>query len=121
MAQKVDRLTRVNSLLKQVIADILSKDSFFPPGVLVSITEVKCSTDLKNAKIKVSFLGGKASTRNEALKELEARKVDMQHKIAKDLGFKHTPVLTFEIDRRIEAGDRVLAIIEEESRKNGNN
>ena len=41
-----------------------------------------------------------------------ARK-DFQSAMARSLGFKHTPVLTFRIDKRVAAGDRVLALLDE--------
>ncbi|MCQ2380271.1 MAG: 30S ribosome-binding factor RbfA [Victivallaceae bacterium] len=116
MPRCTDRMARVNELLKRVIADALSKDSFFPCGMLVSVTEVRCTTDLATATVAVSLFGGKASDKEKAMRELEARKPELQHCIAGELGLKRTPVLTFIPDDRIEAGDRVLAIIEEETR-----
>jgi ribosome-binding factor A len=37
----------------------------------------------------------------------------MQRVLARTLAFKHTPVLTFKPDRRLELGDRVLALLNE--------
>ncbi|MCQ2379242.1 MAG: ribosome-binding factor A [Victivallaceae bacterium] len=114
MPKKVDRMTRVNELIKREMANLLTTGGFFPAGVLVSVTEVKASTDLRNATIMLSFLGGKASDREETLHEIETRRVSWQHGLAVRLGFKHTPVLLFKVDRRIAAGDRVLALLEKE-------
>ena len=114
MPKKVDRMTRVNELIKRELANLLMTGGFFPSGMLVSVTEVKASTDLRNATVMISFLGGKASDREDALREIELRRVSWQHEMAVNLGFKHTPVLLFKVDRRIAAGDRVLALLEKE-------
>ena len=114
MAEKVDRLTRVNELIKRELANYLEK---FPlpsaAGMLVSITEVNTSVDLRNATVSVSVFGGKNSDRAEIFRELAAKRHDMQKVLAKTLAFKHTAVLNFKPDLRLEMGDRVLAILNE--------
>ena len=112
MPEKVDRLTRVNELLKREIANELERGTVLPSsGMLISVTEVKSSVDLRNATVGISIFGGKAQDRNEVFKELNARKADIQRHLARVLGFKHTPVLTFKPDRRTEMGDRVLELL----------
>ena len=119
MAEKVDRLTRVNELIKRELADYLEK---FPvaaaTGMLVSITEVNPSVDLRNATVSVSIFGGKNSDRSDIFHELAAKRHDMQRVLARTLAFKHTPVLNFKPDHRLEMGDRVLAILNETPEKN---
>ncbi len=117
MPQKVDRLTRVNELLKRELANLLEREGFFPAGMLVSVTEVKSSVDLRNATVMLSIFGGKHSTREAALHEIELRRPEWQRKLAAALKFKHTPVLCFKEDTRIAAGDRVLEILEAEAAK----
>lgn len=111
MAEKVDRLTRVNELIKRELANYLQK---FPPeaaGVLVSVTEVVTSVDLRNAAVSISIYGGTASVREDVFKFLNSRRSDMQRVLARTLAFKHTPVLSFKPDHRLELGDRVLAML----------
>ncbi|MBE6364298.1 MAG: 30S ribosome-binding factor RbfA [Lentisphaerae bacterium] len=112
MAEKVDRLTRVNELIKRELANYLEK---FPveaaENMLVSITEVNTSVDLRNATVSISIFGGKNSNRAEVFKELNSKRSDMQRVLARTLAFKHTPVLAFKPDRRLEMGDRVLALL----------
>lgn len=45
MAEKVDRLTRVNELLKREIANAIERGLITAPGMLVSVTEVNTSVD----------------------------------------------------------------------------
>ena len=114
MAEKVDRLTRVNELIKRELANYLEK---FPlataENMLVSITEVNTSVDLRNATVSISIFGGTAGERNEVFRELNKKRMDMQRVLARTLAFKHTPVLAFKPDRRLEMGDRVLAMLTE--------
>ena len=111
MAEKVDRLTRVNELIKRELANYLEKFPPEAPGMLVSVTEVVTSVDLRNATVSVSIFGGTASAREEIFKFLNSRRSDMQRVLARTLAFKHTPVLSFKPDRRLELGDRVLEIL----------
>ena len=111
MAEKVDRLTRVNELIKRELANYLEKFPPEAPGMLVSVTEVVTSVDLRNATVSVSIFGGTAPAREEIFKFLNSRRSDMQIVLARTLAFKHTPVLSFKPDRRLELGDRVLAML----------
>lgn len=113
MAEKVDRLARVNELIKRVIADELEKGLFHAPGVLVSITEVHTGSDLRNATVFVSIFGGTPAERGRAFRALRDARVDLQRLMARELGFKHTPVLYFKLDDRTAEGDRVFEILRE--------
>ena len=113
MAEKVDRLTRVNELIKRELAGLFGRGLFSAPGMLVSVTEVNTSVDLRNATVGISIFGGTKTASSSAaiFKELNARKSDIQRHLAKVLGFKHTPVLLFKEDRRTELGDKVLELL----------
>ena len=111
---KVDRLLRVNELVKRELAGLLER---YPvpelSGVLVSVTEVNCSVDLRNAAVFVSVYGGKTPARDAVMKHLAKMRPEWQRHLAATLGFKHTPVLSFELDGRQAAGDRVLELLRE--------
>ena len=111
MAEKVDRLTRVNELIKRELANYLQKFPPETPGVLVSVTEVVTSVDLRNATVSISIFGGTDAVRGEVFRFLNSRRSDMQRVLARTLAFEHTPVLAFKPDHRIELGDRVLAML----------
>ena len=118
MSGAPDRLTRVNELLKRALSDLIARGSVAPrPGVLVSVTEVRASVDIRNATVSVSIFGGTKSDRRQVLDNLNAARRDFQQSLARELGFKHTPVLRFRPDTRVAAGDRVLAILDELGRE----
>ncbi|MDR0931405.1 MAG: 30S ribosome-binding factor RbfA [Victivallales bacterium] len=111
MAEKVDRLTRVNELLKRELAETFERDLIIPSGMLVTVTEAKVSVDLRNATIFVSIFGGKASDRQNIMRELANSRIELQKTIGRKLAFKHTAVLNFKLDTRTEKGDRVFELL----------
>lgn len=118
MAPKVDRLTRINELLKREIAEQLERSALPATGMLVSVTEVRTSVDLRHAAVGISIFGGTGAQRGNVWRELAARRADIQAHIGRNLGFKHTPVLEFELDRRQELGDKVLELLNQHEEEN---
>ena len=118
MSGAPDRLTRVNELLKRSLSDLIARGSIAPrPEILVSVTEVRASVDLRNATVGVSVFGGTRGDSRQVLDNLNAARRDFQQALARELGFKHTPVLRFRLDARVAKGDRVLAILDELERE----
>lgn len=114
MGAAPDRLTRVNELIKRELSDLITRFSIAPsPSVLISVTEVRTSVDLRNATVSVSVFNGDKIVNRQVLETLNSKRRDFQSAMAKTLGFKHTPVLNFRIDSRVAAGDRVFAMLEE--------
>jgi ribosome-binding factor A len=108
----VERITRVNELLKREIADLLFRvmqaDKF--DLAAVTITRVSTSKDLREARVFVSILGHE-SERPHMLALLGRRRGEFQRRINKDITLKYTPRLTFELDTSVEEGDHVLAVL----------
>ncbi len=107
-----NRIDRVNALLKREIANILEKDLEHLEGCLVSVTEVKTSPDLRTAKVLLSILGND-ETKDKVLKAVFKKKSYIQNKMVSAVKLKYTPVLSIEIDKSVETGDRILSIINE--------
>ena len=110
---KVDRLTRVNELIKRELAQLVERMHNRPSSMLASITQVNASVDLRQATVYVSVFGGTPAQRRIFFEELDEERCVFQRELAHSLGFKHTPVLHFREDRRQEQGDRVLEILAE--------
>jgi len=110
----VDRITRVNEILKREIADLLQRESFNEDGKLISVTRVQCATTLKQADVFVSMFGvsGEAAER-QVLDRLYRLRGEIQRRVAKHVILKYTPVLTFVVDRNVAEGDRVLELLRE--------
>ena len=108
----VDRLARVNSLLKRVIAEsmfsVMQGDTVAPG--LITVTGVVCGKDLRDATVKVSVFGDDA-LKETALHHLAHHARRFQAIINREIKMKFTPRLTFQLDRSLEKGDEVLAIL----------
>ena len=109
----VDRLERVNSLLKRVIGEamfrVLMGDDV-NPGV-VTVTGVSCAKNLRNATVRVSVFGEPAE-QNRVLRHLIRRTREFERIVNSEVRMKFTPQLRFVIDHSLEKGDHVLEIID---------
>jgi ribosome-binding factor A len=105
------RLERVCEVLKREIGIILLREMDFAP-VLVTVSSVDVTPDLKQAHVFVSAFGTPGQQR-QVLEKLERNRVLLQSEIAKRVTFKHTPHLFFKLDGSIERGSRILNIMDE--------
>ena len=107
-----DRMARINELMRREIAELLERRLEHKANSLVTVTEVKTSPDLKRAKVFISVIGGAPTKgKNSVAALLEAHRVFLQQKIARDIKMKYTPVLEFVYDGRVDAANKVLDLI----------
>ena len=108
----VDRLVRVNELLKRVLADLMETLGFNEHGRIISITRVECASSLKNAHVYVSILGAKDEEEElRVIRRLIERKAEIQTLMSQEVILKYTPVLQFVLDHSVAEGDRVLDLL----------
>jgi ribosome-binding factor A len=112
------RIERVNHLLRQEIAELLTrevKDSTLAES-MISIIDVETSPDLRLAKVYFSVYGDEAQI--EAARAHLQRASGFLHRNLKErLDLRHTPHLEFVLDRSLARGDRIMRLmrsIEEE-------
>lgn len=107
------RLDRINHLLQQEIAELLTRELKDPRlGVMVSITGVETSPDLRTAKVFVSIYGSEAES-EKALEALRGAAGFLRRELSARLRMKQVPVLVFERDRSIERGARIAQLLRE--------
>ncbi|MBQ4198573.1 MAG: 30S ribosome-binding factor RbfA [Kiritimatiellae bacterium] len=108
----VDRLERVNSLLKRVIGEavfrVMQSDDVSPGAI--TITGVSCGKDLRNATVRVSVFGDKA-LQQRALGHLVHHEREFERIVNREVRMKFTPQIRFVLDHSLEKGDETLAII----------
>jgi len=104
------RLPRVNSLLKEEIANILLKEIDFPKEVLVTVTRVECSPDLRQAKIYVSVIPKEKKER--VFKILNNCIYHIQSQLNTRLTMKIVPRIKFVEERKTEEAARVEELLE---------
>lgn len=108
----IDRLTRVNQLLKQEIAESLFRVINDPGADIasVTVTRVETSSNLRNTRVFVSIRGDEAR-QQRLLNLIKSHRKDIQGNIARHVVLKYTPHVNFELDHSIEQGDRVLNLL----------
>ena len=105
------RIERVNSLIRQEISELLSRQVKDPRiGGFVIITEVATAADLKYAKVFVSCLGNRGE-KQEILRVLAAASGFFRNELAKRLRLRYIPELSFHWDDSIERGAHLLDLI----------
>ena len=96
------RTARVNAVLVQVLGDALERmrddDERLP---LLTVSAVSVEADLRHATVF------RASLPEGALEALEARRLELQGAIAREVRLKRTPTLSFVADPAMAAGMRV--------------
>jgi len=119
----VDRLVRVNELLKRVLADLMETLGFNEEqGRIISITRVDCASNLKTASVYVSILGAKNEEEEARIvRRLIERKAEIQSLMSKEVILKYTPVLHFVLDHSVADGDRVLDLLRHMEDENAGN
>lgn len=108
----VDRLERVNALLRREIGEALYKVFAGDPIDLgaITITQIQTARNLKNATVLVSIFGHE-NERGAMLRKLANKAKELQSLINRDLTLKYTPRLRFELDGSVEKGDHILDVL----------
>ena len=106
-----ERMRRVNEAVRETLAEAIGelKD---PRIGFVTVTAVKTSTDLRQARVYVSVLGNERK-REKTLQGLDSAHGVLQAKIADELRLKRTPQLAFEFDPSVQEGMRMSQLIDE--------
>jgi ribosome-binding factor A len=119
----VDRIVRINELLKRVLADLMETLGFNEEqGRIISITRVNCASNLKSAAVYVSILGAKSEEEEtRIIRRLIERKSEIQSLMSKEVILKYTPVLQFILDHSVADGDRVLDLLRHMEDENAGN
>lgn len=110
-----DRVVKVNELLKQLAGDLLLKEVDFGTGVLVTVTRVETSPDLRYGKILITVLP--RNKERDVLATLEAAIFDLQQLLNKKLRMRLVPKIRFVIDQTEKEAAKIeelLARVREE-------
>jgi ribosome-binding factor A len=105
------RQARLGSLIEQIVSELLLRQ-IKDPRVhgLVSVTRVEVSQDISHAKIFVSVMGSEEE-RRETMRALQHASGFIRSRLGEELTIRHVPDVQFVLDRSIEQGDQVLAIL----------
>ncbi len=97
------RIERVNSLLREVISETITKDlKYIPVPELITITAVETTNDLRHAKVYISLIQADQKTKEETIAILNNAAGTIGAISSKKVVLRYFPQLTFKIDDSIE-------------------
>jgi len=105
----MDRMLRVNSLLKETIAEIIFTKTKDPRVRMLSIHDVKASKDLRYAKVFYGVLNPAEKLITQ--QGLEKATPFIQKELGKLVKMRFTPKLKFIFDDSIEKGDKIFRLL----------
>ena len=109
MSQRTDRL---DSQIRQELMQLLQREMKDPRIGFATVTRVETARDLGSAKVWVSVLGT-PEEQEAALKALTDAAPWLRRQLGARLTVRHVPQLVIRHDDSIEAGDRVLRLLNE--------
>ncbi|MEI8124432.1 MAG: 30S ribosome-binding factor RbfA [Parachlamydiaceae bacterium] len=105
------RTSRLNSLLKEVISDVIRRDVRNPHvNELVTVTRVDITKDLYHAKVYISVIGSQ-SQKDETLAALQSAAGFIAVQSSKEVVMRYFPVLKFILDDSVERHMRIEELL----------
>ena len=106
-----NRTVRVNELVQREISDILRK-RYQTEAVAITITEVRVSPDLRDARVFVSVVGSE-ETAETKLRWLRSKASEIREEVARRIVLKYLPKFEYLLDHSAERGARILQVLDE--------
>lgn len=105
------RTVRLNSLLKEVISDVIRKDVRNPHvNELVTVTRVDITDDLRHAKVYVSIIGDDI-VKKETIAALQSAAGFIAVQSSKLIVIRYFPELMFRLDDSVDKQMRIEQIL----------
>lgn len=109
------RQLRVGEEIRHVLAELLAGDHVRDPDlrdVMITVTEVRISPDLKNATAFVTPLGGAGM--ETAVAALNRAAPFLRHEMGRELRLRSLPNLSFQPDRSFDEASRIDSVLQRE-------
>lgn len=106
------RMDRINELMKRTISEILQREISDPRLEFVTITAVRVTADLQQARVSFSFLGP-ASDMAAVKKSLQNARGYIRRLIGQQIELRRIPEIEFVYDESIEQGARIEQALED--------
>jgi ribosome-binding factor A len=110
------RVKRLEALILQTVAPLVSHGLSDPRLAMVTVTRVKLAADLSVARVNWSTLGGPGDV-VKVQRALEHARGPLQAAVAAALRTRVTPRLAFHYDESLVRGQRVTEVLEQLSRE----
>lgn len=105
------RIQRVNQLIKKELSIILLKEVDLPKNILVTITHIESSSDLRLAKVYISCLPEKET--KKVFQALNDSIYNFQQNLNKRLNMRPIPKIKFIENKEIKKTARIEELLEQ--------
>lgn len=109
--ERSTRMRRVDTALRQVLAQAIGRELSDPRLGFVTITQVEATQDVREAKVYFTCL--RRSDRAASQEALESARGVLQARVARELRTRQTPQLTFIYDSTQEDAVALSRLIDE--------
>lgn len=110
-----NRTLRVNELIQRELSDILRK-RYQSESIAITITEVRVSPDLRDARVFVSIVGTDEE-KTAKLRWLRHNARPIRAELGRRIVLKYLPKFDYVADGSVEQGTRILQVIDEIERQ----
>ena len=109
----VQRTDRLNSLLKEVITEVIKRDVRNPHvAEFVSVTRVQITKDLHYAKVYVSIIGSEQQ-KAETMDALNSAAGFIAVQASREVVMRYFPELTFRLDDSVDKHMKIEGLLSE--------
>ncbi|MBI5346039.1 MAG: 30S ribosome-binding factor RbfA [Chlamydiae bacterium] len=113
----IPREKRLNSLLKEVISEVIMQDVRNPNiAKFISVTQVDITKDLMSAKVYISILGT-LEEKNKTIAALNSAAGFIGIIASKKVVMRHFPSLVFKLDSSVDEHLKIDKILQEIEQK----
>jgi ribosome-binding factor A len=112
--QQSVRVLKVGERVRHILSELLARGEAHDPVLTahaVSVTEVRMSPDLRNAKAFVKPLLGEDEA--AVIKALRTNTAFFQREVAQRLGLKFAPRLNFQPDESFDQAERIERLLDD--------
>lgn len=108
-----NRIVRLNSLLKEVISEVIHRDVRNPHvNQFVSVTSVDITKDLQHAKVYISIIGT-PKEKEDTIKALQSAAGFIAIQASKKVVMRYFPSLTFKLDTTVDQQMRIDSLLDQ--------
>jgi len=108
------RQLRAGELIRHALTDILSREEFDDPdlhGKSITVTEVRCSPDLKHATAFCAPLGGSSEEMSRAAEALNRAAGFLRGRLGREIEMRYVPQLRFVADDSYDEARRIEQLL----------
>jgi ribosome-binding factor A len=106
------RPSRVGEQIREDLTELLTREVHDPGIGFLTITHVRVTPDLHQARVYYTTLGDQKA-RRESARALERAAPFLRRQLGRRLRLRHTPELEFFFDESIERHDRIEQILQQ--------